>query len=85
MYNATGTNPNGTGYSGTVTITRSGGEYAFFWRVGNTYRGTGGFQGDKLVIDWGERYPVIYTVTADGRLVGTWNNGNATEVLTKIK
>ena len=84
QYSATGTNPNGTSYSGTVTISRNGDTYSFFWRVGTTYRGTGGFEGDKLVIHWGDAYPVIYRVSADGRrLVGTWNNGNATETLTR--
>ncbi|MGQ0677249.1 MAG: LIC10280 family protein, partial [Rhodospirillales bacterium] len=85
LYNATGTNPNGTTYRGTVTITRSGGQYAFFWQVGTTYRGTGTFEGDLLVIHWGANYPVIYTLAPDGRLVGTWNNGNATEVLVKVR
>ncbi len=83
LYTVTGTNPNGTTYSGTCRITRRGSRYFFLWEVGNTYRGSGAFDGDELVVDWGQPDPVIYTVEADGRLVGTWSNGAATEVLEK--
>jgi TolB-like protein len=86
MYNVTGTNPNGTTYSGVLTITRNNGAYVLLWRIGSsTFRGTGNFQGENLVIDWGQPYPVIYKVTDDGRLIGTWNNGSASEVLTPVK
>jgi len=85
LYRATGTNPNGTSYSGTCTVTRSGDTYQFYWQVGSTYRGSGRFEGDELVIHWGEAYPVIYTVADDGRLIGTWSNGRATEVLVKMR
>jgi uncharacterized protein YgiM (DUF1202 family) len=84
LYRVTGTNPNGTRYSGTCRITRSGERYFFYWQVGSTYRGSGAFDGDELVIDWGQAQPVIYTVEDDGRLVGTWNGGNATEELERI-
>jgi hypothetical protein len=81
VYKVTGTNPNGAGYNGTVRIARLGSQYEVTWQLGNTYRGVGGFQGDKLVIDWGQRHPVIYTIAEDGRLHGTWDNGAASEVL----
>ncbi|HEX7534448.1 MAG TPA: tetratricopeptide repeat protein [Syntrophales bacterium] len=85
-YNVVGTNPDGTSYSGMVTITRNDGAYVFVWTIGSsTFRGTGNFQGETLIIDWGQSYPVIYKVAEDGRLIGTWNNGNASEVLTSVK
>lgn len=84
LYRVTGTNPNGTRYSGTCRITRNGERYFFYWQVGSTYRGSGAFDGDELVIDWGQAQPVIYTVEDDGRLVGTWNGGNATEELERM-
>jgi|GEM_PF-3030953 len=86
VYNVTGTNPNGTTYRGMLTLTRNDGAYVLVWRIGNSsYTGTGNFQGDALVINWGQNYPVIYSVAEDGRLIGTWNGGNATEVLTPVK
>lgn len=80
-YKVTGTNPNGTPYSGSVRIARQGGVYEFNWNVGSVYRGVGGFQGDRLVIDWGQSAPAIYRVAPDGKLHGTWANGQGSEVL----
>jgi hypothetical protein len=37
--------------------------------------------GRTVVVDWGQRYPVIYNVGPNGVLTGTWNNGTATETL----
>ncbi|MCC7049135.1 MAG: caspase family protein [Alphaproteobacteria bacterium] len=80
VYKVSGTAGSAT-YGGTARISRIGTQYEVIWQVGNTYRGVGGFQGDKLVIDWGQRYPVIYTIAPDGRLMGTWDDGAGTEVL----
>ncbi|MBL8706982.1 MAG: caspase family protein [Rhodospirillales bacterium] len=80
-YKVTGTNPNGTPYSGSVRIARQGGVYEFNWNVGSVYRGVGGFQGDRLVIDWGQSSPAIYRIAPDGKLHGTWANGQGAEVL----
>jgi TolB-like protein len=83
QYSAIGQNPNGTTYSGIVTITKKNEAYMFMWKISNsTYSGSGYLEGDILTVQWGAPYPVIYRVQADGRLVGTWNNGNATETLT---
>lgn len=86
LYNARGTNPNGSTYSGVVTISQQNGLYNFIWKIANaTYAGSGSFQGDELVINWGQAHPVIYRLDSANRLVGTWNNGNATEVLTPVR
>jgi len=86
VYNVTGTNPNGTTYRGALTLTKTDGAYMLVWKIGSaTYTGTGNFQGESLVINWGQSYPVIYSVAEDGRLIGTWNGGNATEILTPVK
>ena len=85
-YSCEGTNPNGTPYRGTVTIRRSGNTYYFNWSVGTTYSGQGTLSGDQLTVNWGDQYPVIYTVQEDGALlVGTWGNGTGTETLRKIQ
>lgn len=81
-YDVYGTNPGGSLYGGTVKIVKSGGSYSFEWSVGESYSGTGTLQGNKLTVDWGDDYPVIYLVIESGRvLVGTWANGTATETL----
>ena len=82
-YSIHGTNPNGTIYSGFVTIRRDGDRYRFDWVIstGDTYRGTGIFNGRSIVVDWGQQYPVIYQVGPNGVLTGTWNGGTATETL----
>lgn len=83
QYSAMGQNPNGTTYSGIVNITKKNETYMFIWKIANsTFSGSGYLEGDLLTVQWGAPYPVIYRVQTDGRLVGTWNNGNATETLT---
>lgn len=83
-YRVDGTNPNGTPYTGTVTVTQSGDTYQFNWKVGTTYSGSGKLAGDMLTVHWGDKYPVIYKVHDGGsRMVGIWANGAATEILSK--
>jgi hypothetical protein len=79
-----GTNPNGSRYRGSVTITANGATYNVLWRIsnGDTYRGKGRLRGNTLTVDWGQRHPVIYRVEDDGTLRGTWANGRAKEYLT---
>ena len=82
-YICTGTNPDGSRYHGTTTITRiSADRYSLKWSIGKqTLTGTGALAGNTLTADWGDKWPVIYKVTADGTLEGTWSNGRATETL----
>lgn len=85
-YRVTGTNPDGSTYGGSVTITpSSNGEYLFTWTVaGQRFQGTGTLDGYTLTVDWGQVDPVIYEVRNGGRLLeGTWAGGNATETLRK--
>ncbi|WP_020198262.1 hypothetical protein, partial [Leptospira interrogans] len=54
-YKVSGTNPNGSSYNGSVTISQSNGEYLFTWTVaGQTFTGTGTLEGTTLTVDWGE-------------------------------
>jgi hypothetical protein len=82
-YAVTGTNPNGTTYRGSVQIYRDGGSYRFKWLIANAapYDGIGVLNGNTIVVNWGQTYPAIYQVGANGVLSGTWNNGTATETL----
>jgi TolB-like protein len=86
QYSAAGRNPNGTTYSGIVTITQRNESYLFVWKIGgSTYNGVGSLSGDTLTVDWGQQYPVIYKVQPTGRLVGLWDNDRASETLTPIQ
>jgi hypothetical protein len=37
-----------------------------------------------LVVDWGDKTPVIYSLGEDGALDGEWADGSATETLTLV-
>lgn len=81
-YRVEGRNPDGSAYSGSLTIRDVDGVANFEWRVGSrAYRGQGSFIGNVLVVNWGSDAPVIYTIGLDGNLAGTWANGRASERL----
>jgi hypothetical protein len=81
LYRVTGTNPNGSRYSGMLTLTPRQGGYDFRWWIGrDVFAGSGQFAGRMLVVDWGQKHPVIYTLGGD-RLNGEWADGSATENL----
>jgi hypothetical protein len=86
-YSARGTNPNGSTYYGTVIIKSEGDHYQFTWLIaGNqTIKGVGVASGNTLVVEWGQKYPVIYNVGSDGLLRGKWDNGRAIETLTPMR
>ncbi|MBI5203450.1 MAG: hypothetical protein HZA11_00865 [Nitrospirae bacterium] len=82
-YYVSGKNPNGSSYSGSVSISRNGDMFRLVWRISmNVYTGTGQLRGNILTVNWGAADPVIYTVQEDGILAGTWAGGTATEILT---
>jgi hypothetical protein len=79
-YRVTGKNPNGSRYSGELTISSQGERYLLAWRVGSTsYRGTGTMTNNVLTVDWGSSTPVIYALAADGSLKGLWEAGRGEE------
>ena len=81
-YFARGTNPDGSSYSGNVSITKKDESYKFVWKIGSsTYYGVGVLKGDILTVDWGQADPVIYKVMPDGTLDGKWAGGKAGEIL----
>lgn len=85
-YNASGTNPNGTSYSGSATIEEAGGQWRVRWTVGNSaYQGIGVLDGSLFTVDWGQPSPVVYVVRGDGSLTGLWSSGRGTEILTPAR
>jgi Caspase domain len=82
VYRVEGTNPNGTKYRGMVALTQSKDQFNFIWWIGkDMFRGTGHFAGKMLVVNWGDKTPVIYTFGEAGALDGEWADGSATETL----
>jgi hypothetical protein len=82
-YQVSGRNPNGSTYSGSVTIISEGSRYRLNWNIGSTRdQGTGTLNDNLLTVDGGSATPVVYAVSADGRLRGLWAGGNAEEILT---
>jgi hypothetical protein len=82
VYRAVGTNPDGSHYSGIAALTPTHEGYRFRWWIGRSiFNGQGHMAGRMLVVDWGQKHPVIYTLAAGGQLKGEWANNSATETL----
>ena len=48
------------------------------------FRGSGHYAGKMLVINWGDKTPVIYNFGDEGALDGEWADGSASETLTPV-
>ncbi len=90
-YDAVGTNPDGSKYSGTVAVNViSNTTYTIEWKIsGETYEGFGMRMNDSLAATYtinGEPGLIIYRVDDQGTMRGVWavrgEDGNGTEVLT---
>jgi hypothetical protein len=90
-YDATGTNPDGSKYTGTATVEIiSDTTFTIRWTIGGAvYKGFGMRMNDALSATYtidGEPGLVIYKVDSDGTLDGLWairgRDGNGTETLT---
>lgn len=80
-YVVNGVDPVGVEYSGTVTITPDGEQFAVQWLVtGGIQQGSGSIVGDRFVVDWTSSQPgrdgevstgtADYVIAADGSLSG---------------
>lgn len=85
-YDCRGSHTKGNHYTGTVTIgPGDNNDIAVNWVLAGgreKYSGTGTFDGNLLVVDWGQKHPVIYRRGPDGVLHGTWDDGRGLETLT---
>jgi hypothetical protein len=82
LYRAVGTNPDGSRYAGMAALTPAREGYRFNWWIGrDVFTGSGRFAGRMLVVDWGQKHPVIYSFDKAKRLDGEWANNSATETL----
>jgi len=86
IYRVQGTNPNGTVYDGMMAITPEdgpeSGKVRFTWWIGkDVFTGVGEFAGRMLVVNWGDKHPVVYTFSGGENMDGEWADGSATERL----
>jgi uncharacterized caspase-like protein len=63
VYRASGTNPSGSKYTGMVALVQEDDDFRLTWWIGkDVFQGSGHFAGKMLVINWGDKTPVIYSV-----------------------
>jgi hypothetical protein len=85
VYRVSGTNPNGSPYHGMVALSRNREGFTLTWWIGEqVLHGTGRLTDKTLVVDWGDKDPVIYTFGDGGVLDGVWADGSAAETLVPI-
>ncbi len=85
VYRVTGTNPSGSKYRGMVALAQNDDQFDLTWWIGkDVFRGSGHFAGKMLVVNWGDKTPVIYTFGDKGALDGEWADGSATETLEPV-
>ena len=93
QYQVSGTNPNGSRYQGTATITPSSDSTCrIVWHTGSTSTGICMLAGKAFAASYvlgGKVGLVVYELQADGSLKGVWTMadqpGSGTEVLTPAK
>jgi hypothetical protein len=82
VYRADGANPDGSRYRGITAVNLNAGRIQFKWWIGKQlFNGTGEFAGKMLVVQWGQKHPVIYMPDKHGFLNGEWADGKASERL----
>jgi uncharacterized caspase-like protein len=85
VYRAEGTNPSGSQYTGIVALEEGDDDFKLTWWIGDdVFEGSGHYAGKMLVINWGDKAPVIYSFGSEGELDGEWADGSASETLTPI-
>ncbi len=82
VYRSDGVNPNGSRYKGIAAVSWTGSQIQVRWWIGKqTFIGAGEFAGKMLVVNWGDKTPVVYTIGKHGFLDGEWADGKALERL----
>jgi hypothetical protein len=85
VYHANGTNPSGSKNTGMVALAEDDEDFKLTWWIGkDMFQGSGHFAGKMLVINWGDKTPVIYSFGDEGALDGEWADGSARETLTPV-
>ncbi|HTZ37260.1 MAG TPA: hypothetical protein VMB84_14605 [Stellaceae bacterium] len=77
-YEVRGTNPNGSGYSGTAEIYPNGNVCRIAWHVGSEWRGICMVSGNRFAASYQSGATaglLIYRIQPDGSLAGEWTTG----------
>lgn len=85
-YDITGSNPDGSSYTGKLSVTKQGGGYTFSWDAGTVSKGFGVRDGNTVAVGIGGSQCafVSYRVGTDGTLDGRWGSPGSTTVGTEI-
>jgi hypothetical protein len=82
LYRNKGTDGAGESYNGIAAVLPRVDSVRMIWWVDNeTYSGTGELDRHSLVVQWGEKYPVVYSSTDEGVLSGEWDDGAGNDTL----
>lgn len=85
-YVVCGINLDGMCYFGWVEIIVKDGMVMIWWIIGGEmFMGLGFFNGNILIIDWGEVELVVYQIGDDGVLCGMWSGGKVIDVLILVQ
>jgi hypothetical protein len=82
LYRNKGTDGAGESYDGIAAVLPRADSVRMIWWVDNeTFSGTGELDRHALVVQWGEKYPVVYSSTDEGVLSGEWDDGAGNDTL----
>jgi len=82
LYRNKGTDGAGESYNGIAAVlTRADSVRMIWWVDDETFSGVGELDRHSLVVQWGEKYPVIYSSTEEGVLSGEWDDGAGNDTL----
>lgn len=83
LYRVEGRNSDGSPYAGQMALEGGADEYRLSWTIGSaSYNGSGKFDNGLMIVEWGGTTPLVYALAADGRLIGLWDGGAASETAT---
>jgi hypothetical protein len=82
LYRNKGTDGAGESYNGiAVILPRADSVRMIWWVEDETISGTGELDRHSLVVQWGEKYPAVYSSTEEGVLTGEWDAGAGNDTL----
>jgi hypothetical protein len=82
LYRNKGTDGAGETYNGIAAVMPRVDDVRMIWWVDNEMvSGVGELDRYSLVVQWGEKYPVVYSSPEEGVLSGEWDDGAGTDTL----
>ncbi len=82
LYRNKGTDGAGESYTGIAAVLPQADTVRMIWWVEDEMlSGIGELDRNSLVVQWGEKYPVVYSPTGEGVLSGEWDDGAGNDTL----